>query len=639
MNRVVRTACTRDCPDACSVLAHVEGGRVVRLDGDPDHPVTRGFLCERTSRFVHRQNSTDRLTTPLVRRNGSLQPASWDEALDTCARALLRIRQESGPAAIFHYRSGGSLGILKSLSSVLFDAFGPVTGQRGSVCDGAGMAAQRADFGDVDSNDLDDLRNARSIVLWGKNPFVSSPHLLPRLREARRAGAVLVLIDPLRHRTASLCNQVLQPRPGGDASLALGACRVVFERGWVHPDATACCDGVDDFRAVVMARSVEEWAADADVATEDVVALAHRMARGAPVTILLGWGMQRRSNGGAIVRAIDALAAITGNVGIPGAGVSFYFKRRAAFDTTLIDSGRPAPRHVREPMFAADILAASEPPVRAVWISCGNPVVMLPDSHATIQALTSREFVVVVDSFLTDTARCATVVLPCATFLEDDDLVGAYGHPYLGVVRPAVQPPGQARTDLRILQDLAERLGLGAVLDGSARTWKQRLLRAVPLDRLEQGPLRNPDAPRVVFEGRRFPTASGRINLLRSFDARETERPFRFPLRLMAISTPHSQCSQWSPSEPETELPAHVHPDCCGGIADGSLAMLSSERGSMRVRMTHDDSVRRGLVVVPKGGSPSLGRGSNAITAARLTDLGEGAALYEEPVRLDPEQP
>jgi len=639
MNRVVRTACTRDCPDACSVLAHVEGGRVVRLDGDPDHPVTRGFLCERTSRFVHRQNHSDRLTTPLVRRDGTLQPASWDEALDACARALLRIRQESGPAAIFHYRSGGSLGILKSLSSVLFDAFGPVTSQRGSVCDGAGMAAQRSDFGDVDSNDLDDLRNARTIVLWGKNPFVSSPHLLPRLREARHAGAAIVLIDPLRHRAASLCDHVLQPRPGGDASLALAACRIVFDRGWLHPDAASCCDGMDAFRALVMSRSAEAWAADADIPVDDVMALAHRMAKQAPVTILLGWGMQRRPNGAAIVRAIDALAAITGNVGVPGAGVSFYFKRRAAFDTTLLDSRRPAPRYVREPMFAADILTASHPPIRAVWISCGNPVAMLPDSHATIRALTSREFVVVVDSFLTDTARCATVVLPCATFLEDDDLVGAYGHPYLGVVRPVVQPPGQARTDLRILQDLAERLGLGAVLEGSARAWKQRVLRAVPLDRLEQQPLRNPMAPRVAFEGRRFPTASGRINLLSSMDIAETPASPRFPLRLMAVSTARSQCSQWSPSEPETELTARVHPDCCGRIADGALAMLSSELGVMRVRLSRDDSVRRGLVVVPKGGSPSLGRGANALTASRLTDLGEGAALYEEPVRLDPEQP
>src|SRR5712691_2899684 len=148
MREIRRTTCNRDCPDVCSILATVEDGRVVRLQGDPDHPVTRGFLCYRTSHLLESQSYRERLTTPLYRENGELKPISWDWALDIAAERLTAIRKESGPAAIFHYRSGGSLGLLKSLTDYFFETFGPVTVKRGDICSGAGEAAQEADFGE-----------------------------------------------------------------------------------------------------------------------------------------------------------------------------------------------------------------------------------------------------------------------------------------------------------------------------------------------------------------------------------------------------------------------------------------------------------------------------------------------------------
>ena len=634
MKSVVRTACPRDCPDACGILAHVENGRVTRIQGDPNHPITRGFLCERTSRFLARQYAPDRLTTPLLRKQGSLQPVSWDEALDACAGAITTLRRESGPAALCQLRGGGSLGILKALSDKLFDAIGPVTVMRGSVCDGAGMAAQRADFGDCDSNDLSDLRNARTVVLWGKNPAISSPHLLPLLREIKARGASLVLVDPLRHRTADLCDTVLQPRPGGDLALALGTARVLNDRGMIHPDAATWCAHLDAFRSLVQSRSVAAWAQEAGVSVGDVEILANAFAPPGPTTSLLGWGMQRRTNGSAIVRAIDALAAVTGNLGIPGAGASFYFKRRAAFDLEPLRPRSEPPRSVREAMLAQDIVAAADPPIRMMWISCANPVAMLPESEAIHAALASREFVVVVDSFLTDTARLANVVLPCTTFLEDDDLVGAYGHSYIASVRPAVAPPAGVRSDLAILQALAKRLGLGHVIQGDARAWKQRILGAAQLDALAQGAIRFLGAPQVVFEGRVFPTPSGKVNLLHTLQLAESQGEREFPLRLMALSTAKSQCSQWSPQEPCEPLTARVHPSCCNGIANGSRAFLRSRLGQIDVVVQIDASVRSGLVVVPKGGSRSLGRSANSLVEAELTDDGEGAALYEQPVAI-----
>jgi anaerobic selenocysteine-containing dehydrogenase len=178
--RVSTTTCSRDCPDACGIEATIEDGRVTQLAGRKDHPVTNGFLCFRTSRYPELVESAPRVTRPLLRRGGELRPVSWSEALDTIAARLLQIRAESGPAAIFHYRSGGSLGILKHLTDLFFDQFGPCTQKVGDICSGAGEAAQIHDLGTSDSNDLFDLLNSRHIVLWGKNTAVSNKHQVPR---------------------------------------------------------------------------------------------------------------------------------------------------------------------------------------------------------------------------------------------------------------------------------------------------------------------------------------------------------------------------------------------------------------------------------------------------------------------------
>lgn len=641
MAEQVRTVCNRDCPDACGIIATVEDGRVTKLAGDPEHPITRGSLCFRTSRFLQRQYSPDRLTAPLRRKNGVLTPVDWEEALDFAAERLLAIRRESGPAAIFHYRSGGSLGALKLLTDYLFEQLGPVTIKRGDICSGAGDYAQMVDFGEEDSNDLFDLVHARQVILWGKNVVTSSPHTLPVLKEAQARGAELLLIDPVRHKTANHCDHYLSVRPGGDFALAMAVARILFERGWIDPAAPTYCDHLDAFRALAESKAVEVWCEEADVAPAAAADLARRLGVEKPAAILVGWGMGRRTNGAAIVRALDALAAITGNLGRSGGGVSFYYKRRGAFDLSFVKGEEVAPRTLCEPRFGAEILAAKDPPIRAVWITAGNPVVMLPESETTARALETRELVVVADSFLTDTAERAHLVLPTATLLEDDDLLGAYGHHFLGASRPVVPRPPGVRTDLEIAQGLAERLGLGSLLAGDARAWKERIIRpklgphGVTVGDLETRAVKNPLVPEVIFADRRFKTASGRVNLIYEAPP-ETDRPKApYPLFLLSISTKESQSSQWAVSADGPPI-ATVHPDAAGDLADGALARLESRVSSMVVELRHDAEQRRDLVIVPKGGHLRAGRCANALIRAQTTDHGEGGALYDEHVRLTP---
>ncbi len=637
---IKKTLCNRDCPDVCGILATVENGRVIHLRGDKEHPITRGFLCPRTSLFLDRQYSSERLTQPLKKVKGRFMEVSWNEALDWAAENLLAIRQESGPAAIFHYRSGGSLGLLKHLSDYFFEQFGPVTIKRGDICSGAGEAAQEADFGESDSHDVFDLLNSRHILLWGKNLFTSSPHLIPIIKDAQKKGAEVVLIDPIHQKTSLLANEIVQLRPATDFALAMAVAQVLFERKWIDPQAEHYCDHFEEFRTLACSESIEKWCGQADVSPTVAVDLARRLGPNKPASILVGWGMGRRLNGGAIVRALDGLAAISGNLGIAGGGVSFYYRRRGAFDQSFIKGKSTAPRTVCEPLLGIELLSMKNPEIRAVWITAGNPVAMLPESNTTVKALESREFVVVVDSFLTDTARCAHLVLPTTTLLEDDDLLGSYGHHWIGASTPVVPPPASVKSDLEIIQELAKRVGLTDAMAGSPREWKERMMHpkldsyGITLEMLEAGAIRNPLAVKILFEDRIFKTPTGRVNLMTQRPA-NLGAPEEYPLVLMSTSTPWSQSSQWAVIPGEMAV-ATVHPASAGGIPEGDVCRVESRVSSLRVRLLYDSLQRQDVLMIPKGGHFFAGQAVNVLLKAQTTDIGEGGALYDERVRLVP---
>lgn len=647
-----RTTCNRDCPDACTLLVTVEDGRPTLLRGDPEDPVTRGFLCERTGRFLARQADPTRFTAPMMRRDGldsPLEPVGWDEALDLAAERLLAIRAESGPAAILNYRSGGSLGLLKHLVDHLFERFGPVTIKRGDICSGPSDTAQETDFGISESSDLFDLLHSRTILLWGKNVHTSSVHLLPVLRRAKAAGAVLVGIDPVRTRAAEMCALFLQPRPGADAALAMGIARWLFDHGAVDERAPALCERFDAYSAMVHARSVEAWAGLADVPAADLARAAELYGTRRPAAILAGWGLGRRRNGSATTRAIDALGAVSGQLGVHGGGVSANFRRRWAFDLSFVRGIPVAPRTFAESRLGPEILAADDPPVRAIWVTAGNPVSMLPESETVQRAFRASGFNVVVDTHPTDTTDVAHLVLPTLTLLEDSDVLGAYGNHWIRVSEPALAAPGARapldpdspgpRHELHVLQGLARRLGLERELAGGIDDWKRRLLAkleraGVGLERLREGPARNPLAAQLLFEGGRVETPSGRTALLAHVPLPPPRTSAEWPLTLLASSTPRAQSSQWSVPVPPGPPDVRVHPDAAAGLADGARAVLESRVASMDVVVRHDPTLRRDVAWMDKGGMLRDGRCANRLVAAVETDDGGGAAYYDELVRL-----
>lgn len=564
------------------------------------------------------------------------EEVSLDAALDLTAEKLLQFRDANGPDSIMNYRCGGSMGIMKKATDFFFQEFGPVTVKSGDICAGAGDAAQMTDFGTVDSHDVFDLLNAKTIFIWGKNVYVSHVHLLPILKKAKSNGAKLVLIDPVQHRTAQICDLYAQVRPGCDAALAFGISRWLLDRNMLDPASESYCDNFEEYCRLVVSHSLDEWASLAGVSIEQLDSLASSYAEG-PTATLVGWGMQRRKHGASAIRAIDALAAVSGNLGIAGGGVSFYFPRRSAFDCSFIDDSL-APRTIPEPLFGPAIEAANEPRIDMVFVSAANPVASLPQSKTVQRALMDR-FVVVVDYFLTDTAQCADVFIPTVTMLEDNDLLGAYGHHWLNEVRPVVSPPPDVLTDYEILQRLATRVGVKGWFTDDVETWKQRLMadlerQGLGLERLRDGtPLKNPAARDVLFQDRRFPTATGRFNLVTEFTTTAKQNP-DYPLQLLAISTDESQASQWLPEDQVGPAPLRVHPESASGFKDGEIAIVESKLDQLEVQLVFDETLRTDIAHMKKGGWLSFNRCANILIEAELTDDGECAVYYDTPVRI-----
>lgn len=650
----IRTACPRDCYDTCGLVVEVENGRAVRLYGDPDHGITRGFLCPKGPSYLEQVYHPDRLLYPMIRRGREWHRASWDEALDTVAQRLLSIRAEYGTSAVFHNWDAGSMGLLRSLDQRFFNCLGGATNPSGSLCSSAGIAALTYDCGRYTSHDPEDHLNSRLIILWGKNPADTGVHLMPILAEARKRGARIVLIDPLRTRTAAYADWVLSPRPGTDGALALAVAGEIIACGRHDVDyISRHVSGFDEFAALAREYPVERAAAICDIPPGDIRELARLYGTTRPAALLVGFGLQRYTNGGATVRAIDALSAITGNIGVPGGGTSYSHRNTKQYQTIdaagLVSSRRYIPRA----RLGQGIIECDNPPIQAIVVTRSNPVCQSPDTQTVRRAFARVPFVVVIDQFMTDTAEEADVVLPCTTFLEEEDLYFSYWHNWIAYGPKAIDPPGEARPDPWIFTELARRCGIAEHFTRTTRQWLEHALKpmaryGVTLARLEQGPMRHPGVPMVPWSDGRFETPSGRFELFSKRAADDGLDPLprfkppvestlnasrEFPLQFLSTQPrmqTHSQLGHkpGSPGEGET---VRLHPDTAAvrGLSDGQQVEVVSPRGSMSARLIVDAGVRRDVAAITNGHWIKYGGGVNNLTPDYVSDMGLQAALYD----------
>jgi anaerobic selenocysteine-containing dehydrogenase len=644
-SRVVPVTCTRDCPSACGLLAHVTAGRVTRLTGNPDHPVNLGTACRKVPAFLGRFSSPERVLRPLRRRNGAWTEVSWTEALDEMAERIKACLAGPGPEAILHYLGFGERTALKIVNARFFALLGGVTTLTGTLCGGTGYAAQSLDFGPRVSHDPLDLANARTVVLWGRNPAVTQFGLMPHLRAARDRGARCILVDPRVSESAALCDLHLRPRPGRDAFLALAAAKCLVESGREDRDfLTRHCDGWEGYQRLLGRFTLDELATACDVPARAIEALAEAYAAGRPTATLLGWGLHRFSLGHELIRAVDALGAVSGNIGLAGGGVSQGFEEWGPYDQALWGEDlHPPRRKLLMPRIGREILAAKDPPIEMAVITAANPACMAPNADLVAKALDAVPFVVDMNLFLDDTADHADLFLPCAAFFEQRDLVASYGHNHVGPLNRAVAPPGQCRSQFDIFMDLASRFPFADGFVKSEEAWLRLILRpllerGVAWEDLWRGPVRIPQAPMVPWADKVFATPTGRFQLVTEVcSCSDCRRDARYPYHFLTVGGAGHLCSERVPGDhggPVTVAMASREALRLG-IADGGPARLVSELGSLPVTVRHDPGAREDVVTGERGGWLKAGQGVNRLIPDLVSAVGQGTPYYEAKVDVE----
>jgi anaerobic selenocysteine-containing dehydrogenase len=631
----LHSACTLDCPDSCSFLVDKRPDGSVRVTGHPDHPFTRGVCCAKGMGLPRRLARPDRITRPLLRQeNGEFAPISWDAALDLCAEKIAALAAE--PASLLYLHGFSYHGVLAKAGDWLFGSLAAST-KTGSMCDEAGCEAFSRDFGAVDQNDPLELLHAARIVNWGKDLSRSGVHTGMLVRQARKAGTRVLTVSPGGDGNAPFSDAFIRVRPGTDRFLAAAVIRILFGRGGPDPAVAARVANFEEFRAGIEAWTLQDCLTACQVGRAEAEGLADWFTAPGPVSTIIGWGVQRHPLGGENVRLINALCVLAGQIGRPGAGASFG-----------IGSGRnlgpgfdaPVPgfsRRLLLPRLGREMLEAN-PPVRFVWVDGMNPVAMLPEAETTARAFETRDFVVVMEAFLTDTARRAHLILPCALPLEREDILGSYQHDWVHHAARVLDPPGEVRTDHAIYSGLAARLGLPLP---SAEDSLRRALSASPTLRVTLEEMRargfvRADRPTVAFPGLAFAHPDGRCRLAPALTPEPAPEP-GFPLRLLTLISRRTLNSQTDEGPADGPPVVQVAPDCHQGAEFiGGPAHLATPLGRLPVRVEGLDGLHPGSVVMRRGGWLAHGRSANPIIAPLVADLGGQTAYYGQYARLEP---
>lgn len=681
-----------------------EVGRATRLRGDPSHPVTRGFLCGKVAKYLDRVYSPDRLLYPMRRRAGvakgslaqgreaeAFERISWDEALDTIAARLKSVSEQYGPESVLPYSYAGTIGVLGygSMDRRFFHRLGASQLDR-TICSMAGGEALVSVYGRKLGTDTEQFPQARLILAWGANVHGNNIHLWPFIEQARRQGAKLVVIDPYATRTAKLADWHIAINPGTDGALALGIMHILFRDGLIDQEyVTQYTHGVEELKQLAAEYSPERVAAWTGVAAVDVERLAREYGTVKPAVIRMNYGVQRSENGGTAARAIAMLPALIGAWKLPGGGLQLSTSGGFGWDKAALERpdlmlASPLKRHARivnMSQLGDALTKLREPEVHALFVYNSNPAAVAPDQAAVLQGMAREDlFTVVHEQFFTDTTDYADIVLPATTFFEHKDVQGAYGHYYVQLSEQAIEPLGEARSNVWLFSNLARRMGFTESCFGD--TADDLIAQALRTDKPQEqnawmaglsaeslheagGAVRlkfsteQSGEPFLPFAEGPFPTPSGKIEFYAeslvalgldplpvfkpAVESRHTGDA-AYPLEFLPRKADNYMNSTFAnlPGHQEMEsgfngiLEMHAEDAAQRGIVEGDVVEIFNQRGALTLKVHVNGSVPAGVVAgrLHWNKLSEGGHNVNLLTSQRLTDIGRGATFYSTLVEV-----
>lgn len=655
MAQIHHSACPLNCWDSCGFLVTVEDGKVTKVEGNPDHPITQGKICGRGRMLENRANSADRLLYPLKKIDGNFQQISWEQALDEIAEKLAYYKESFGTTSVLHSHDYANSGLLSNLDSRFFHLYGGVTELTGSICWGAGIEAQNWDFGDSHSHAPEDLSNSKHIVIWGRNIARTNMHLFQSLQSVKKQGAKIYVIDPIFNATAKIANEYISIKPGFDGFLAAGIMKELLRmEGHDEKFLAAHTVGFEDVKTLLDSVSLDYISEVTEVPIALITQLAEVYAD-RPVSTIIGLGMQRYENGGNTIRLIDALVAVSGNIGIPGGGANYANKQVGQnfdYQNLTIPERKSSARTFTMMRQAEGILTAMDPPIKMGIVTCGNPLTQVPDTNRVRQAFESLETLVVIDQFMTDTAELADYVLPAATAFEAEDVFfSSMYHQYVNHGPKLVEPPGEAKPDAWIWAELATRLGFGVEFDFTREEFLKMGLvslskKGVTLEKIRADKFAELPIEEVPWANRKFKTPSGkyeftssavpdgRIKLSLPAETKWTkpELAGKYPYSLLTIHplrSNHSQHFQLFQPEPYVKVEIAKSVAAEKGLKDQDYVRVWNDRGEIHGTVSILKTAHPGTINIDEGLSARFGGTANQLTSSRVSDNGLGSSLYD----------
>lgn len=679
-NGVFPAVCPLDCPDTCGLLLHKENGKIVKVAGNPDHPITKGAICNKVRNMAERVYHPERLQYPMRRvgakGEGKFERISWDEAIHEITGKFKSISAKYGSESILPYSFYGNMGILgvDGMDRRFFNALGASMLEQ-TICNAAGNTGWKYTMGANRGTLPEDTEHSDLILVWGGNIVSTNMHQVVLAEKARKKGAQIVVIDVHRNRTAQWGDWFIPLYPGTDSALALGLMNVLFDRGLTDEAfMQKYTVGHEALRDHVRDYTPERVTRITGVPEADIVKLAELYGNAQAAHIHIGNGLQHHDNGGMNVRSIACLPAITGQWLNRGGGAvrtnSYASTNSDALERPELRSN-PEARVVNMNRIGEALLEAQQP-IRALMVYCSNPLVVAPDTERVERGFAREDlFTVVHDLFMTDTAKYADIVLPAKSSFEATDLYTSYWHQYVHLQEPVIAPIGESKSNVELFSLLGQAMGYDPEIFGE--TPEQMIadaltdtgnpyMNGVTLEALQEHRFVKLDMSSHDSFLEQLPTPSGKIELysetmaerglpplptyralVEGYDGEHPAGPDDVhPLMFLSPPNHNFLNSTFANTEKHQRMEKmpmlQIHPEDAAhrNIEDADAVVVWNDRGRIELTAKVSESMLPGTVISQGLWWDGSGRKQrvNSLTSNRLSDMGNGATFFSATVEV-----